>query len=86
MHGIQAVYPAPADQEAVTAVIAAVKAGDTGPKVRDDFRRVIDGMTADGVPVMIAACTELSVICPDLPHVVDALDALVDAVIQKARG
>lgn len=86
VHGIEAVYPAPVEQETITAVIAAVKAGDTGPKVRDDFRRIIDGMAADGVPVMIAACTELSVICPDLPHVVDALDALVDAVIQKARG
>lgn len=84
--GIEAVYPDAADQETITAVIAAVKAGNTGQGVRNDFRQVIDGMSAGGVPVMIAACTELSVICPDLPQVVDALDALVDAVIQNVRG
>lgn len=88
-HGIDAVYPPPMQQEMLTTVIAAVKAGDTGPKVREDFLRVIRHMHENGAPVCIAACTELSVICPDsqqAPNVVDALDALVDALITNVKG
>ena len=88
-HGIEAVYPPAMQQEMLTGIIAAVKAGDTGPAVREDFMRVIAFMHEQGAPVCIAACTELSVICPgseQAPDVVDALDALVDTIIAKAQG
>ena len=86
--GLEAVYPPAMEQELLMKVITAVKAGDTGPQVRADFQQVIDHMREAGVPVMIAACTELSVICPDRaeqPWVVDALDALVDELVRRVK-
>lgn len=84
--GIEAVYPSAMEQEIITSVIAAVKAGNTGEATRADFQRVMDAVRERGIPVMIAACTELSVICPDKPYVVDALDALVDTLIARVKG
>lgn len=90
--GITAVYPPAMQQELLMKVITAVKAGDSGDSVRADFQQVMDYMGSDAggnVPVMIAACTELSVICPPQsthPHVVDALDALVDELIARVKG
>lgn len=87
--GMEAVYPPAMQQEMVSEVIASVKAGDSSPAVRAKFQQVIDHMREAGIPVMVAACTELSVICPPVeeqPHMVDALDALVDALIAKVRG
>lgn len=87
--GITAVYPQPMEQEQISAIIAGVKAGqDTGP-LKEQFQHIMNSMYAQGIPVCIAACTELSVICP--PHmekglVVDALDALVDALVVAVKG
>lgn len=89
--GIEAVYPPAMEQELLMRVITAVKAGDTGKGVRDDFQSVMDVMRSPqggGVPVMVAACTELSVICPPAgthPYVVDALDALVDELVRRVK-
>ncbi|MEG2171955.1 MAG: amino acid racemase [Desulfovibrionaceae bacterium] len=85
-YGIEAVYPDAAQQEIVTAIIAGVKGGqDVGP-LKAQFQQVIDTMLSPHTPVCIAACTELSVICPQHPAVVDALDALVDALITAVKG
>lgn len=86
--GLTAVYPDAMGQEILTSVIARVKSGNTGADVRADCMRVMESLRAQGVPVLIAACTELSVIAPDThqaPWLVDALDALVDAVIAWGR-
>lgn len=85
-HGIEAVYPDAMKQEKLTAIIAGVKGGKDVPPLKVQFQEVIDAMLAQGVPVCIAACTELSVICPQHPAVVDALDALVDALITEVKG
>lgn len=84
--GIQAVYPDAMLQEEVSAIIAAVKAGDSSPAMRQRFLAVIDAMRAQGVPVMIAACTELSVICPSDEAVVDALDCLVAELVRRVKA
>lgn len=90
--GIEAVYPPAMEQELLMKVITAVKAGDTDEGVRASFQHVMDFMRGDkggNIPVMIAACTELSVICPPVathPYVVDALDALVDELVKRVKG
>lgn len=84
--GIEAVYPDAAQQAALMEIIDAVKAGDSSPAVRARFQEIIDAMRAQGVPVMIAACTELSVICPADPAVVDAMDCLVAEVVRRVKG
>lgn len=85
-HGIEAVYPDPMNQEKVSAIIAAVKGGKDPIPLQQQFQEVIDTMLAQDVPVCIAACTELSVICPKHPGVVDALDALVDRLVMEVKG
>lgn len=85
-HGIEAVYPDPMNQEKVSAIIAAVKGGKDPKPLQVQFQEVIDTMLAQGIPVCIAACTELSVICPAHPGVVDALDALVDRLVVEVKG
>lgn len=87
--GMSAVYSGPMEQELLMSIIARVKAGDTGVTVRADFNRVMQSLHTERVPVLIAACTELSVIAPDTdnaPYLVDALDTLVDAVIARVKG
>ena len=87
--GFRAAYPPAMQQEMLMAVITAVKGGDTGAKVRADFQAVIDFMRAEGAELAIAACTELSVICPDSKEqafVLDALDCLVDALVKRVKG
>lgn len=86
VHGIEAVYPDPMNQEKLTAIIAGVKGGKDIAPLKQQFQEVIDAMLEQGVPVCIAACTELSVICPENPAVVDALDALVDVLIVEVKG
>lgn len=85
-HGIEAVYPDPMNQEKVSAIIAAVKGGKDPKPLQVQFQEVIDTMLAQGIPVCIAACTELSVICPAHTGVVDALDALVDRLVVEVKG
>lgn len=85
-HGIEAVYPDPMNQEKVSAIIAAVKGGKDPKPLQVQFQEVIDTMLAQGIPVCIAACTELSVICPAHTGLVDALDALVDRLVVEVKG
>lgn len=84
--GITAVYPDSMQQEELTAIIASVKAGNSGKDIRVRFQRIIDTLRAQGAPVMIAACTELSVICPQDEAVVDALDCLVAELVHRVKG
>lgn len=85
-HGIEVIYPDPMNQERVSAVIADVKGGKDQKILQQQFQEIIDTMLAQGAPLCIAACTELSVICPDHPCVVDALDALVERLIAEVKA
>lgn len=82
--GFEAVFPE--DEAGPLDVIRAVKAGDTGTALRRAYARIAGALDADA---FLIACTELSVLGPpagaDKPCI-DALDALVEATVARARG
>jgi aspartate racemase len=65
--GIQEVWPDPEYQELLLEVIKAVKKGDTGPGVCNDYHKVCKNLLDKDARIAIIACTELSAlgaICP----------------------
>ncbi len=86
-HGLEEIKPNPALQTRVDNVIDAVKAGNTSQAIVDEFKDIVSIMRDNGVNILIAACTELSVICPtDDPLIIDALDCLADRIILLVKG
>lgn len=87
--GMTAAFPQGAGEEAVLAVIRAVKAGATTLEVRHHYAAVASALADQGADALLLACTELSVLGPPagcgLP-IIDALDALVAATVRRARG
>ena len=83
--GIEAVHPEPALQDRLLAVIAEVKTGNTSQEIRDELKDIVAGMRQSKIHVILMACTELSVICPDSEGIVDALDCLVDEIVRQAK-
>jgi aspartate racemase len=85
-HGIETI--APQRQAELMDVIRAVKRGDTGPATRRSFAQIADDLLAQGVDLLLIACTELSLladsIAPDAPCI-DALDVLVDDIVTFGR-
>lgn len=83
--GMQLVYPPPALQNELMALIRAVKAGR--PEA-DALQRVADALAAQGVDALLIACTELSALgvgpAARIP-VFDAADLLAQAVVDRAR-
>lgn len=82
--GVEVISP-PAD--AVAALVARVKGGDTGPAARAAAGRLAVRLAEDGADVVLAACTEVPLVldpdnCP-LPFI-DATAALVAAVLRAA--
>jgi len=78
----------PAGQDAVMDVIKSIKAGKTGPSVRQAFASVAQHLMDQGCDVLLIACTELSVIADSIPEgiaVVDSLDVLRDAALAYAK-
>ncbi len=74
--------------EAVAALVARVKRGDTGPAARAAAARLAVRLAEDGADVILAACTEVPLVldtdnCP-VP-LVDATAALVAATLKAAR-
>lgn len=86
-HGVDVMYPAPMEQQQLLGVIKAVKAGDTGEKVRSAFREIATSLSASGAEVVVLACTELGVIGKNLPcPAVDAAGVLADEIVAVARN
>ena len=85
-HGIETT--APQRQPELMDVIRTVKRGDTGPATRRSFAQIADDLLAQGVDLLLIACTELSLladsIAPDAPCI-DALDVLVDDIVTFGR-
>jgi aspartate racemase len=82
--GVEVLSP-PAD--AVAALVARVKGGDTGPAARAAAARLAVRLAEDGADVVLAACTEVPLVldgdnCP-VP-LVDATAALVAATLRAA--
>lgn len=79
----------PARQAALMDVIKGVKRGDTGAGTRRSFAEISRDLTAQGVDLLLVACTELSLLAdsidPDTPCV-DSLDVLVGEIVEFGTG
>jgi aspartate racemase len=87
--GLQALYPRAAEEDALLAVIKAVKAGQFSDRHRKDYAKIAKSLGEAGAEAFLIACTELSVIGPPdgvTAPVIDTLDVLVQATIAKARS
>jgi aspartate racemase len=87
--GLQALFPAPQDEDVLLGIIKAVKAGRLGDGHRQDYAKAAVKLLDAGADALLVACTEFSVIGPPAGVtclVVDALDVLVEATIATARG
>lgn len=83
-HGLEPVWTA--DEDAMLALIRAVKAGERPEKLRPGLRDLAEAM--GGADHWLVACTELSLMTDVLdggPGWTDSLDCLVDAVVRMAR-
>lgn len=87
--GVTPVMLAADAQRRFMACISAIKAGDTGPSVRDDMRALARSLVADGARVVIAACTEIPLVLSpgdlDAP-LVDSTAVLVARTLDHALG
>ena len=85
-HDIELVVPDHEDQELLMDIIRRVKAGGSGPSVRDHAAAIADRLASRGAEVVIAGCTEISLIPGDGMPIewIDALDCLVEVTIRMA--
>ena len=68
-------------------IIKAVKKGDTGPAVRDDYMQVCQNLKQKGAEIALIACTELSALGEDLPlPTLDAAEILAIEIVQVATN
>ena len=85
--GFDPLYPKVPMQEALMALIRAVKAGRTDEQGTGAFTEAAQDLKGQGAELLLIACTELSFIADtlttDLP-VVDAADVLARAVVERA--
>lgn len=87
-HGLTAVFPDAANQADLLTAIQQLKRDAKSQDARAIQQRVAAALVADGVDVLLIACTELSLIADAVPAgipVVDALDVLADAVVAFSR-
>jgi aspartate racemase len=86
--GLEPLHPGADDQERyVTAAIAAVKAGDTGPAVGALLAEAGRRLAASGAEVLLAACTEipLALTAAMVPvPLIDPTQVLANAAIREA--
>ena len=79
----------PQRQAELVDVIKAVKRGDLGPATRRVFAQIANGLEAEGVDLLLIACTELSLLAdsidPQAPCL-DALDVLVSEIVNFGLG
>jgi aspartate racemase len=85
--GIKDVWPDPDYQERLLQVIKAVKKGDTGPRVLDDYHKVCENLLNKGAGIAIIACTELSALGGELPiETIDAAQVLAAKIVHKVKN
>ncbi|HEV2439776.1 MAG TPA: amino acid racemase [bacterium] len=87
--GIEVVAPDAGGQRVVSEIIAAVKAGDTGPAVRGRIRDAAAALVRAGAVVIVIGCTELPLILgsEDLAApVLDGTEILARAAIREGFG
>ena len=87
--GLEAMFTRQPEEDALLAVIKAVKAGQVSERHRKDYAQVAKSLADAGAEAFLIACTELSVMGPPeavTAPVIDTLDVLVQATIATARG
>lgn len=88
--GLEPLQPGPDDQEQlVTAAIAAVKAGDTGPEVGALLAEAGRRLAGAGAEVLLAACTEipLALTTAMVPvPLIDPTQVLAESAIREASA
>ena len=86
---LEIVMPDPAGQRECMRLIAAVKAGDTGPAVRERMAALAGKLIEDGADVLIAGCTEIPLVLeqPDVPvPLMSSTDILAARAVDLALG
>ncbi len=84
--GLTDVWPDPDSQALLFDVIKSVKKGDTGTRVREDYKQVCTSLTDNGAQIAIIACTELSALDEDLPIAsIDAAEVLAQKIVDTAK-
>lgn len=87
--GFEAMFPDAQREDRVLGIIRAVKANRIEESHRRDYAAVANWLVQRGADALLVACTELSVLgLPgNVTHpVIDALDVLVQATLETARG
>lgn len=87
--GIEVLAPDAAAQRVVSEAIESIKAGDTGPAVRDRVRPVAEGLVRAGAGAIVLGCTELPLVFgPEdvAVPVLDGTEILARAAIREGIG
>jgi aspartate racemase len=85
--GIEDVWPEPDHQASLLSIIRAIKKGNTGSNVRDDYKRVCQNLMQRGAEIALIACTELSALGGDLPlKSLDAAEILAMEIVRVATN
>ncbi len=85
--GIEDVWPDPDPQASLLSIIKAIKKGDTGPHVRDDYKKVAENLMQKGAEIALIACTELGALGEDLPiNALDAAEILAMEIVRVATN
>lgn len=80
--GIEWVLPTSPQQETLTRVVEAVKAGRVGTETREKMNKLLSGLMHSGVRTVVAGCTEISTLL-DLMSPSDSND-IVDPALELA--
>lgn len=86
--GKEPVLPSTLSQQALMRVIRAVKVDKAGPAERHQVASLLTDLQRDGASIVIAACTEISVLLDDIDtdlHIIDPSDVLAHKTVESAR-
>ena len=88
-HRLEAGEPEPASQAAVMAVVYEIKRGELSARSAERLAPAIEDLSKRGASLLLAACTEISLVFtrhpPGLPWL-DPLEALARALVREALG
>ena len=86
--GMESVLPTADMQNLLTATIYRVKAGETGPQVRQDVRTILEQVSRGPTGTVICACTEISVLLSSLDsdiRIIDTSLSLAQKTVDRAQ-
>lgn len=80
--GYSVAQPSAEDQARLMEIVHSVKAGDTGPELHQDMRRILANLENQGVATAVIGCTELSTLLEQVN--LDCSMTLVDPAVELA--